>query len=524
MQSRPTNRTIGGARGCWRELIAIALATAVLLTACGDGGDDTASDAPSDTASSEISIGDKDDPEPDDDATDQGAAEDDAADGEDSTEQGGTEEEGAEEQTVEAESVDAPQGDFPLGVTERGALTIGDELIGEEGDATLSVHPDLEAVVLTVDYGDATADIVFSLPHYEAIGATVMMDGEVIDLSQPSVDYPSTAITVEAVLPSDNTEWVRFATTFLAGTTSVEVDGSRAIVRGQIGTHTQAQIQYLIDEHPEVDTLVLADIEGSVTDQIEQTFGGIEAWNSIDWLTSLVQGHGYTTVVPADGQVADSGLLLFAAGTERIVEATDALFYEQEIGAIGVRAACCGGPDDQAHEYDQFSAVHEADVRRWSELLGEDAGTALAMYLVQASVDGPHVLTRVELDAFGLITTPASLSEVFGPTAPADDPYLNEIDMEIKVQRPEELLVAIADAYNASQVGVEEGPGTATPMVVVQTEQTLAYLLVEGGLDDAAGGELAILTLEGDDEFGWVVVEISQRFICRRGTGGGLCI
>lgn len=405
-----------------------------------------------------------------------------------------------------------------------GLLEIDGETIGDELDAVLSLDVATSLPTLTIDYGAATAEIQFGLPHYEITGATIDIDGEVHELSEISVGYPSTAIIVEANLAGPDSQRVVIATTYIAGTTSVDVVANQAFIRGQIGAHTAVQVQQLVDNHPSVDTLVLTDIDGSVQDEIEQAFGRVDAWNTVNPTLDTVRDHGFTTVLPANGQVVDDGLLLFAAGLERIVEATEGAFYEQEIGALRVRARCCGGPDDRAHEADQYSAVHEADVRRWSDLLGEQAGTALALYLVQASVDAPLELSRAEIDAFHLSTTPAVLTTEHGPTPPDAVPFLFGVDTDIAVQRPEELLAAIADSFNANQAAVEEGRETATPLIVADTDRTLGYMLIQGGLDDSVGGQLATLSFEGDDEFGWVLTEVTQRFLCSRGSSGGACI
>lgn len=506
---------------------------AILITAaCGDATADQADlgvgqESAETTTTTALSTPD----EPD-------SATDEAGTDEPSTDSADTDEAGTNETSTDTtdpdSNVDASDtervgpDDWILDRAQPGELWVDGELIGEEESTTLAIDADsVASAVLTVNYGDATAEIEFILPRYDMGDVTLTLpDGAVHVLPSPSHDYPSTAITVEGSLADDDSVRASLATAYLAGTTSVELDGNRAVLRGRVGTHTPAQLQYLIDEHPEVDTLVLADIEGAIEDTIEQTYGSVDVWQTIDVATGVVRGHGYTTVIPVDGRVSDSGLLLFAAGTDRIIETTDAeRVSAKEIGEIGVRATCCGWPSDQAHEYDQYSAMHQADVQRWSTLLGEEQGTAVALYLVWASIDGPHNLSLPELEALGLATTPIIISDTFGPTAPADDPYLGPTMVSPKINRPEELVDAIVESFNAGEAEVEEAPATATRMVVFDTaDQTLAYILVEGGADDSAGGEIARLVLEGDDEFGWVVVEVTQRFICRRGLSDGTCL
>ncbi len=423
---------------------------------------------------------------------------------------------------------DVPHDDFLHDPAAPGVLMIAEEAVGEEVGATMALDADTSLPVLTVDYGTASAEIAFTLPHYDIGGAKLTLaNGDVIDLSEPSLGYPSTAVTLEAPIPGSDSDWARFATSFLAGTTSFDIDGNRAIITGRIGTNTIAQIQHLVDEHPEVDTLVLAQIDGAVEDHIEATFGRVDPWRFTQLASDLIREHGFTTVIPVDGRVTDRGLLLFAGGEERIVESTEGAFHEQQVGELSVRAECCGLTADDADSdvfYDQYSAVHEADVQRWSSLLGEEAGTALALHLAQQSIGGPHQLSRVELDAFNLVTTPAALSTATDFAPIADDPALGSLDLNITVSRPEELLDAIAKAFNAAQADVEEGREVATPWVVTHGDTTLGYLLIEGGLDDAVRGQLSALVLEGDDSFGWVATDVSNRYLCSRGLSDGLCI
>lgn len=418
--------------------------------------------------------------------------------------------------------------DFLHDAASPGILMIGEEVIGEEVDAFLALDPDTSLPVLTVDYGEAVAEISLLLPHYDVGEVTLTLaDGEVIDLGEPSVGYPSTAVTLEAPIPGSDSERAKLATSFLAGTTSFDVEGNRAIFTGRIGTNTMAQIQHLVDEHPDVDTIVLADIDGAVEDHIEVTFGRVEPWQFTEFSGSLIREHGFSTVIPADGRVVDSGLLLFAGGVERIVEVADGAFFEQEIGELSVRAECCGLTQADLNAeipIDQYSAVHEANVRRWSQFLGERLGTAFALHLAQQAIDGPHELTRIELDAFELVTTPSVLAAATSLISPSDDLSLGSLDLEITVNRPEELLDAIAEQFNAAQADVEEGREVATPWVVAHGDSTLGYLLIEGGLDDSIGGQLATLLLEGDDTFGWVVTDVTNRYICRRGAGDGRCV
>ncbi len=426
--------------------------------------------------------------------------------------------------TEDASTVDELGDAWMLDSPSPGELIVGDDVIGSEGETVLSVGPEGTQVFATTTFGEATVEIAHQLPHYDIVGVEVTMpDGAVVDLGEPSIDQPSTAVTVQAQILSGPMEgqWASFAVTFLAGSTSVEVEGTQATVSGRIGRHTQAQIDYLASEHPEVDTLVLADISGAVEDEIEQTFGRVDPWFTADAAAQRVREHGFTTVVPVDGTVSDRGLLLFAGGTERIIETEGGHTAPLEYGNLSVQGLVDG---EGTAELDQYSAVHAPAVQAWSGYLGETSGTGLVMYLARASVDGPHRLTPAEIDLFELTTTPLTLSQSFGPDAIDADHYLVGPAIDQTVNRPADLIDIIVEEFNAGQVGLEDDAQVATALVAFDSDQTLAYVLVEGGGDDSVRGEVATIVFEGDDEFGWVVTEVHHRWICARQLSDGVCL
>lgn len=87
-----------------------------------------------------------------------------------------------------------------------------------------------------------------------------------------------------------------------------EVEGEKASMYGVIDHTTPQVVQSLIDEHPEVTTIVMIDVPGSDDDPANLT------------AARLVRAHGFTTVVPSNGIIASGGVDFFIAGAERIVE------------------------------------------------------------------------------------------------------------------------------------------------------------------------------------------------------------
>ena len=87
-----------------------------------------------------------------------------------------------------------------------------------------------------------------------------------------------------------------------------EVEGEKALMYGVIDHTTPQVVQSLIDEHPEVTTIVMIDVPGSDDDPANLV------------AARLVREHGLTMIVPSNGVIASGGVDFFIAGAERIVE------------------------------------------------------------------------------------------------------------------------------------------------------------------------------------------------------------
>lgn len=86
------------------------------------------------------------------------------------------------------------------------------------------------------------------------------------------------------------------------------VDGERAVMSGVIDRTTPKVVQALLDEHPNVTTIVMQNVGGSVDDEANLV------------AARLVRAAGLHTHVPADGEIASGGVDFFLAGVERTVE------------------------------------------------------------------------------------------------------------------------------------------------------------------------------------------------------------
>jgi hypothetical protein len=171
---------------------------------------------------------------------------------------------------------------------------------------------------------------------------------------------------------------------FGAGNTTFDLDSNRAIVRGVLGSHTFDQVTYLIGAHPEIDTLVLQDVPGSVNDEVNMETG------------RLVREAGYTTIVPSDGEAASGGVDLFTAGVVRIVEPG---------GRLGIHSWCCGPNGETAAELDRDDPAHDAQLAYFTEMLGPDTGPEFYFATLQAApFDDVHYMTAAEIARYQLTT------------------------------------------------------------------------------------------------------------------------
>ena len=84
-----------------------------------------------------------------------------------------------------------------------------------------------------------------------------------------------------------------------------EIDGDTARMYGVIDHTTPDRVRELVNDHPDVDTIVMIDVPGSDDDP-----ANLEA-------ARMVRGNGLRTEIPSDAVVASGGVDFFLAGQER---------------------------------------------------------------------------------------------------------------------------------------------------------------------------------------------------------------
>ena len=259
---------------------------------------------------------------------------------------------------------------------------------GLPGAAVFAATADDSILIVPFDAG--SQEPVGSIAWLTASGE--LFAGDDVEISETAEGYLTVRGTVSDAVGSADDIDIAAAIGFGVGSSTFELDGDRAIVRGTLGAATFDQMQHLIDAHPEVTTLVLQNVPGSENDEVNvQT-------------ARLVREARYTTYVPADGLIASGGVDLFAAGVERIAEP----------GAeVGVHAWCCGPEGESAHLIDQDDPAHDHQTSYFGEIMGEEAGLRFYFFTLQAATfENIENMTPAEMDAFDLVTA----NDVLEPT------------------------------------------------------------------------------------------------------------
>jgi hypothetical protein len=164
-----------------------------------------------------------------------------------------------------------------------------------------------------------------------------------------------------------------------AGSSVIKIEGTKATINGDLGTKTYVQLSELIANNPEVDTLLLQEISGSVNDEINMHTG------------RLVRNAQLTTMVEATSNINSGGVDLYAAGFKRVYT---------EGAKLGVHSWCCteGKP---ANELGKDHKGHGAQLTYFREMLGLELGPEFYFFTIEAAPhDTVHVMTQAELDKY----------------------------------------------------------------------------------------------------------------------------
>ncbi len=163
--------------------------------------------------------------------------------------------------------------------------------------------------------------------------------------------------------------------------TQLEVRGEELWMNGEINSKTYDQFVAVLEENPQITTLVEEVVPGSMDD------------DTMIKLAYFVREKGLKTKLLAHSAIDSGGVDLFLAGTERTMER----------GAhIGVHSWSDGVRD--AADYPKDSPEHEPNRKYIEEMLGDDAFYWFTIYAAPAN--GIHPMTEAEIEQYGLLTQP----------------------------------------------------------------------------------------------------------------------
>lgn len=171
---------------------------------------------------------------------------------------------------------------------------------------------------------------------------------------------------------------------FYPGSLVVRHDGGTvAVLRGTMAGQATCKLRALARDNPDIQTLILADIPGTV-DLIDTQAA-----------TRFVRKRGWDTVVPANGSIASGGVMLFLGGVNREVAAS---------GQVGVHAwSQPGGGGRLFSSPEDIPAGAERAFRQIYRAMGIDP--AFYDFQVQAApAEDIHWMTRSELERWAVVT------------------------------------------------------------------------------------------------------------------------
>ncbi|PKG37651.1 hypothetical protein [Psychromonas sp. Urea-02u-13] len=208
-------------------------------------------------------------------------------------------------------------------------------------------------------------------------GNDVAVAGEftITTVAQLEANNPLGFAFVEALFDAGNDTGGQTPATF----TFKDGDSSKVYMNGVINSNTLKDINKLLADHPQLKTLVLQDVPGSMDDEINLL------------ASKVIRQHGLATHIPADGMVASGGTDMFLAGVERTIEA----------GAkIGVHA--WAGGDKQATDYPKDHDEHKGYLKYYQEM-----GIPQAFYwftIAAAPAESIHWMSEAEMRLYSMLT------------------------------------------------------------------------------------------------------------------------
>lgn len=166
------------------------------------------------------------------------------------------------------------------------------------------------------------------------------------------------------------------------GDTKLEIKGNEVYLNGTLGTRGYAQFRDLIKNHPEVTTIVLQNVPGSINDAVNMHTGRI------------IREAGLNTKVLADSQISSGGVDLFCAGKERIVT---------KGARLGIHS--WGGEGVSADDFAKDHPAHQYQLAYFTMCLGKEKGPSFYFRTLEAAPAGDmHWMSDAEIKQWTVST------------------------------------------------------------------------------------------------------------------------
>lgn len=149
------------------------------------------------------------------------------------------------------------------------------------------------------------------------------------------------------------------------GNTTLDIKGTEVYLNGTLGTKAYMQFKDLLKTHPEVTTVVLQNVPGSINDAVNMHTGRI------------IREAGLNTKVLADSQISSGGVDLFCAGKERIVT---------KGARLGIHS--WGGNGLSADQVARDHPAHQYQLAYFTMCLGKEKGPTFYFRTLEAAPAG----------------------------------------------------------------------------------------------------------------------------------------
>lgn len=162
---------------------------------------------------------------------------------------------------------------------------------------------------------------------------------------------------------------------------TLEVQGTRLLMGGEITSRTPGNFEQVLNENPQITTVVQTFMPGSLDDEAVLDMG------------YLIRQRGLSTHLTARSEIYSGAVDLFLAGRQRTM---------QNGAVIGVHSWADGF--GEGSEYPRDAREHRGNVTYTRDMLGS---AAFYWFTLQAAPsDGIHEMTRAEIARYGLLTGP----------------------------------------------------------------------------------------------------------------------